>query len=159
MYEIKLNWKNLKYEIDYETFKAAAIHITENFELKDEAQTDGTDGDSDFCRTKVCEAVANLENIMHRYLVPSTDTNGNDSIDRTQSEWIIKLEYPNTSRRNYNIASLTSKCHRYVVALVLMEWSKLALPNMTEAYAGRMQQEEAGIKEIVYRKTPPTLTL
>lgn len=158
-YKIILNWTNLKYEIDYETYKAAAVNITENVEVRGEAQSDNTNGDSDFCRTKIEAALANLESRMHRYMVFAGTQEGTDDLNRKTKQWTMTIAYADSSRRNFNVSSLTSKCHRYVVDYVLQEWAKLTMPTLVEGYVSRMNAEIADIETIVYRKEAPVLML
>lgn len=153
---ITLNWSTIKNEIDYETYKAAEISITDVV-AKGEAKSDNTNADIDFCLTKIESAVGNLEEIMHKHFLTVTVDSINNNITRSNRTWSLNLFYPDSSRRRINMQSLRSMCHHYVAAYVLAEWSKLATPTLTPGYQERMTSEIEAIDRLVNRKEAPTL--
>ena len=154
--KITLKWPYLKNEIDYETYKAAEISITEPA-VKGEAQSDNTNADADFCRAKIDAAVGNINEVMHRFFLVSTYEDYDNTLTRDRVSWEIDLQYMDSERRKINTDALTQMCHRYVVAYVLAEWCKLALPSLVQSYESRMESEVQRIERLVNRKEAPTL--
>lgn len=152
---ITLKWKFIKYEIDFETWKAAKTRITDNPELQSEAQAGLDREDANFCQLKIKEAVAHLNDMLHRFVNFSNRTAGNDAITGLDKQWQFDLTF--NGRRSINPDSLASEMHHYVAYYVLREWSKLALPDMHQAYDARCVEERERITTLVYRKDAPLL--
>ena len=162
---LTLYWKDIKYGIDQETWKAAKVQMAgdANAEARNDAQTGGNSFDVNYCRRKVEEGLMNLQNALHDFFVGYKSGTGKEAtsaveatdntLDQTSTVWQIELSLDD--RRNVNEKLLAVEMNKYLVLNVCQEWAKMAMPAMVTQYMDRLLVEENRIKAICYRKEAP----
>jgi hypothetical protein len=151
--DIVLQWKYLKYDIDQETWKCGNCQITsENAEVRSEAQTGEDSFDRNYCQRKIDEGVGRVRNILHKFCRDYGEY-GEDSLETDKTSWHLQLEMD--GRRSVGSHDVASAVHRYIVMYVLSEWTKMALPSMSEAYMGKLSDSEVYLRRITWRKNEP----
>jgi hypothetical protein len=146
---ITINWKDIRYDVDQQTWRLAKIRISDD-ELRDDAQSDGRQSPMDVVRRASEEGNALLCQILSTRISPVGWCAADDSLGEGGWSYFVNDGPYMTDER-----SLAILMHRYVVAYVLYRWSILFYPDSVSLFSSEMAEAERRIKEGAYNSSAP----
>lgn len=158
--DITIYRNQLKLDADIETRKAGMFQIAKDRpEELNEAQMGMEESDLSYFERQCQQGVDDLLTVLHRFVTGCTGETpmgeaGNNKLENTK-QWVISLSFD--SRRNVIARALAGACHRFVLMTALHAWAVMTMPAMAEQYMARRNDAAAAIREMIYRKEPPTL--
>ena len=136
---IRLLAEELRYSVDYETWKAAQSRDDDN--TKFEMQTD--EENSYWITRCFSEAVSDILRRLSAYRIGNFRMR-TDQIDEGCREWIIHLLMEEGWMGDPS--DLVALMHRYVVCKTLAEWYAMTVPDLSAVH---LQKAEALMRDIV----------
>lgn len=151
---IQLQFTHLLYDIEQQTHALAEARMTDNLDLKAEAQIDQSNHLSDIAM-RFCESGCALLNTWLKDKLittpPSAETTETNKLTYDNKVWNFNTTI--TSPDEHTLATLF---HRFVVAYVLWQWAKLFSPNEVDAMHKQMLSVQKEIENAIYELGTPT---
>lgn len=155
---VQLLFSHLLYDIEQQTHALATARLNENPDVKAEAQIDQSEHLSDIAMRYCEEGVAFLKTLLKNKLEqPNWEEDGspvtppeNDTLIYDRPSWDFPITIPDID--DHTLATLF---HRFVLAYVLWQWTKLYAPNESAQFKAQLDETRLKIEKTLYTMGTP----